>query len=64
MRFKLKCLLCPATCWIDGEVEYDTNAVNLDESGKYEWEPEGGTCEHSDWEIVDEDFRDSEDLYT
>jgi hypothetical protein len=81
MRFKLKCTACSATCWVDGDVEYDTNAVNLDDKHVYEWEPDEhdpacsqssgsglctcnyeavARCEHPDFEIADEEFRDNE----
>lgn len=61
MRYKLKCTQpgCEGTCWVNGDHESDTNAVNLDESDEME-----DACEHmrsgGSYEIVDEESRDDE----
>lgn len=53
--FKLKCKSCGSTCWVQGDIESDTGDLNLDEKSAYEWEPENSICEHSDWDIIDQD---------
>lgn len=54
MRYKLKCKECPATCWVRGSFESDTNALELDDSRAYEWDPEASSaCKHEDFDIVD-----------
>lgn len=54
MKFKLKCKSCEATCWVNGNIEYDTNATNLNDNEIIEWEPES-SCEHNYFEIIDQD---------
>lgn len=54
--YKLKCKSCGATCWVQGDYESDTNVINLDENGNYEWEPENPNCEHFDFGIIDEEW--------
>jgi hypothetical protein len=62
MRYKLQCKACGATCWVNGDYEPDTNAVNLDDSHVYEWEPESN-CDHEDFDSVDSEPRDDDDEF-
>lgn len=55
---KLQCQDCGAVVWVRGNIEYDTNALNLDDNDEDEnpwtcgkW-PE---CEHENFEVVDFD---------
>ncbi len=65
-RYKLKCNRCGATCWMRGQYEGDTNATILDDRSLEEAEWEGGaedkaaTCEHSDFDFVDQEWDDPE----
>ncbi len=60
MRYKLKCKECGATCWVGGEYEPDVNALNLDDSVVYEWEPESD-CKHEDFDVVDSEAEEWDD---
>lgn len=64
MKHKLLCHECGATCWVRGDYEDDTNALNLDETREREWEIHGHVlepgfwCEHEDPSVVDSDCDD------
>ena len=54
MRYHVKCKLCGATWWCDGDYEEDTNALNLDTSEIHEGEC---TC-GGEIEILDSEYRE------
>lgn len=62
MIFKIQCLTCPCSIWVNGVDEPDVNAVSLDENDPA-WTDEE-TCQHlkDGWayEITDSDYDDDE----
>lgn len=56
MRFKIVCVVCECELWVQGHIEYDTNATILRENDPA-WDD---ACEHiragGDYDIKDSDY--------
>lgn len=62
MRFCLRCDNCPASCWVHGTDEADTNTVALNDDEEWHWTYSPIDCDHENFTIVesedDEPFDD------
>lgn len=58
MNYLIECIKCGALCWVPGTYEADTNACVLSDDDPYDWDGGRETCEHTDFEIIDEEPTD------
>lgn len=61
MNYLLQCSDCGATCWVSGNYESDTNALNLDDPEEWTIDHKFdylgiSWCSHTDYEVIDEEY--------
>jgi len=61
MKYKLQCLYCSATCWVEERSVEDLEGVVELTEDPSNWDTEYSDCEHEEYEIVDSEVRTEDD---